>query len=104
MIYVDGSHLFEDVFVDGYFVVRLLREGGVVAFDDSTNQNIAKVLRLLRSSLYGCFEELDLSRYQADGRGGLIYQLARRLGRVQLTAFRRVGDVAREWSAPFHPF
>jgi predicted O-methyltransferase YrrM len=104
MIYVDGSHLFEDVFVDAYFAIRLLLEGGVIAFDDSTNQNVTKALRFQRRSLQGRLEELDLSRYRPDGQSGLIYQVARRLGRVQLTAFRRIGDVAREWNARFHPF
>jgi len=27
-MYVDGSHLFEDVFVDAYFGARLLTDGG----------------------------------------------------------------------------
>jgi hypothetical protein len=29
---VNGSHLFEDVFVDAYFVTRSLTKAGVVAF------------------------------------------------------------------------
>jgi hypothetical protein len=28
LIYIDGSHLVEDVFVDAYFAIRLLTEGG----------------------------------------------------------------------------
>ena len=28
IMYVDGSHLFEDVFVDAYFGARLLTDGG----------------------------------------------------------------------------
>ena len=51
LVYIDGSHLFEDVFIDAYFVARLLTQGGVVVFDDSTNPHIAKVLRFLRRVL-----------------------------------------------------
>ena len=35
LVYIDGSHLFEDVFVDAYFVSKLLSAGGIVLFDDS---------------------------------------------------------------------
>jgi hypothetical protein len=104
MVYVDGSHLFEDVFVDAYFIVRLLSEGGVVAFDDSSNRHVAKMLRFLRSSLQGRVEELDLSDYRKNGTNGLIHRAARRLGKVQLTAFRRIAGMTREWNAPFHTF
>jgi hypothetical protein len=32
LVYIDGSHLFEDVFVDAYFVIRLPSERGVDAY------------------------------------------------------------------------
>jgi len=103
LAYVDGSHLFEDVFVDAYFVTRLLAEGGVVAFDDSSNPHIAKVLQFLRTSNRGALDELDLSCYRKDGNR-LIYRVAQRFGKVQLTAFRRVGSIEREWNAAFNRF
>jgi cephalosporin hydroxylase len=101
LVYVDGSHLVEDVFVDAYFVIRLLTEGGVVLFDDSSNSHIAKVLRFLRSSIRGGLEELKLSHCN---RHRFIYSVARRLGKVNLTAFRRIGRVERAWDSAFHPF
>jgi cephalosporin hydroxylase len=68
LVYVDGSHLFEDVFVDAYFVTRLLSAGGVVAFDDSVNPHIAKVLRFLRTNIpRSALEELDLGSYRPYG-------------------------------------
>lgn len=30
-VYVDGSHLVEDVFIDAYYVARLLADNGIVA-------------------------------------------------------------------------
>jgi len=104
LIYVDGSHLFEDVFVDAYFVIRLLTEGGIAAFDDSSNPHIAKVLRFLRTSTRGALEELDLSHYRETRQERFIYSIGRRLGKVQLTAFQRSGNIERSWNAPFHQF
>jgi cephalosporin hydroxylase len=103
LVYVDGSHLFEDVFVDAYFITRLLSEGGVVAFDDSANPNVAKVLRFLRKNLREALSEVDLAPYRADG-DGWGYRMGRLLGKVQLTAFKRVGNCEREWNAPFVSF
>jgi Methyltransferase domain len=103
LIYVDGSHLFEDVFVDSYFVIRLLTEGGVVAFDDSSNPHIAKVIAFLRSNLHGALDELDLSRYRKKEER-LCYRVARYFDKVQLIAFRRVGSVERNWDAAFRSF
>lgn len=99
-VYVDGSHLFEDVFVDAYYGARLLREGGLIAFDDCTDPHVAKVLRFLRRALPGLAEE-DLSVYRPDRAR---HRLARWLGRAQLVAFRRVGEVERPWDARFEPF
>ena len=96
--YIDGSHLFEDVFVDAYFVLRMIVLGGVVAFDDSTNPHVAKVLRFLRRNCKAGLREMDLTAFRTR-RGGLPYRLARRLGKVQLTAFQRVGSVERAWNS-----
>jgi len=104
LVYVDGSHLFEDVFVDAYFVLRLLSPGGLVAFDDSANRHVAKVLRFLRTNLRGLVEEVDLGRYRPVGGNGIAYALAKRLHKVQLTAFRRVGPAERKWDADFTRF
>jgi hypothetical protein len=103
LVYVDGSHLFEDVFVDAYFAIRVLGQGGVIAFDDSTNPHIAKLLGFLRTSIRGGLEEIDLSQYGRE-RSHLIYRFARYFRRVQLTPFRRVGSVERVWDAAFLPF
>jgi hypothetical protein len=102
-IYIDGSHLFEDVFVDTYFSIRLLTMGGIIAFDDSTNPHVAKVLKFLRGSIGTGLEELDLTRFRERPKS-LSYRLGRALGKVQLTAFLRVGEVERVWDAPFHSF
>lgn len=103
LIYVDGSHLVEDVFVDAYYAIRLLSPGGIVAFDDSSNPHVAKVLRFLRTSCRDGLEEQDLAPFRSDGNG-LRYRAARLMGKVQMTAFKRIGPVEREWSARYNPF
>jgi len=102
LIYIDGSHLFEDVFVDAYFAIRLLTQGGIVAFDDCSSPHVAKVLRYLRTNLR-VVQEINLSCYP-EGRQNLTYSVAQYFGKVQMRAFRRIGDADRAWDAPFHSF
>jgi hypothetical protein len=104
LVYVDGSHLVENVFVDAYYVARLLCEGGVVAFDDSTYPHVRKVVKFLRTNCRTGLEEIHLLPYRADRGTSYRYRIARLLGRVQMTAFRRIGVIEREWNAAFHPF
>ena len=103
-IYVDGSHIFEDVFVDAFYSCRLLVDDGVIAFDDCSATDVAKVLRFLRTNLSESLAELDLTQYRQEGQRGLTYRAARLLGKVQLTAFRKIGSPVREWNAPFSDF
>lgn len=103
LIYVDGSHLFEDVFVDAYFSTQLLSEGGLMLFDDSADPHVAKVLRFLESNYAGILEPFDLGPYQLPDRPWMK-RLANKLGYRQLTAFRKTGDPPREWDAPFKSF
>jgi predicted O-methyltransferase YrrM len=103
LVYIDGSHVFEDVFVDSYFVTRLLIEGGLVLFDDSSNAHVRKVIRFLRTNLRLALTELDLSLFRNRSER-IPYRVARYFEKVQLTAFRRVGNVERNWNAPFHAF
>ena len=106
--YVDGSHLFEDVFVDAYFIMRLLAINGVVAFDDSSSRHVSKVIQFLRTNLRQALKELDLTIYRQDvhslPKRVFFYRIARHLGKTQLIAFQRVGTVEREWSAPLYSF
>lgn len=104
LVYVDGSHLVEDVFVDAYFATRLLEEGGVVAFDDSTHPHVRKVLSFLRTNCRAALAELDLRPYRVDGGATATYRVARWLKKTQMTAFRRIGGIDRAWDSPFRSF
>jgi cephalosporin hydroxylase len=104
LVYIDGSHLFEDVFVDFYYVARVLSMEGIVVFDDSTNPNVMKVLKFIRRNLRSEFEEVDLAPFRLDRGHSFKYRLAKRLGKLQMTAFRRVGPPVRQWDSAFANF
>lgn len=104
LVYIDGSHLFEDVFIDAYYTSRLLSEGGVVTFDDCRDPHVRKVLEFIGRNLGQCLEELDLRPFRADQGRSPKYRLARLMGQTQMRAFRRVRAMARPWNAPFHNF
>jgi cephalosporin hydroxylase len=95
MIYIDGSHLFEDVFIDAYFCVRLLETGGYLLFDDSTDPHVAKVLAFINASVAGLERQAEITWRKT---------IARYLGKRQLTVYRRIGAVDREWNARFNRF
>jgi cephalosporin hydroxylase len=95
LIYVDGSHLFEDVFVDAYFSARLLGDHGYLLFDDSSNGHVAKVL---------AFIDKSVPTLERVPERGLRQRIAHLLGRRQLTIYRRIGPIDRPWSTQFHNF
>ncbi len=42
---IDGWHTFDQVLVEFYYINRMLKVGGVVAFDDATRRSINRVIR-----------------------------------------------------------
>ena len=103
LIYVDGSHLFEDVFVDTYFAIRCLSDDGVILFDDSAQHHVQKALRFVRANLSASLQEVDLAKYHPTGNSWK-YKLARATRRLQLTAFKKVGVLPRAWDSALHDF
>lgn len=104
LAYIDGSHLFEDAFVDFYYISQLLNPRGLVLFDDSADPHVAKVLRFIDRNFHGSFVREDLSRFRRTWGERLRYKAARWLKRTQLTAYRKIGPTRREWNARFVPF
>lgn len=106
LLYIDGSHLFEDVFVDFFYCARLVCPGGVILFDDASDRHVAKVIRFVRRNMRHAFREVDLEKYRdmTSFAGRLKYRTATALGRIQLVAFERIGDPIRAWSSPFSAF
>ena len=95
LIYVDGSHLFENVFVDGFYGARLLAEDGYLLFDDCADPHIAKVMGFIDKNVRGLSRQPERTLRQS---------VARILGRRQLAIYRRIGPIERPWNSPFSRF
>jgi cephalosporin hydroxylase len=104
LVYVDGSHLFEDVFVDFYFVRQLLGDGKIVLFDDCSNPHVRKVLHFVRTNLAESFMLFDLGPFREDKGRSLKYRLAGLAGHRQLLALQKTGPSERPWDTRFHNF
>lgn len=102
LIYIDGSHLCEDVFVDMYFAIDLLDENGIVVFDDCCDKHVAKVIKFVRTNLHQVLEEVDLDRFGE--ATSFRKQVARALGYRQAVGFRRTSQSRRPWNARFVGF
>jgi hypothetical protein len=72
--FVDGSHVFHNVFVDLYFLRELIRPGGLIVLDDCDWPSVATAVE---------YYELNAG-WRADGRG-----LPPRLRAFRLPASRR---------------
>jgi predicted O-methyltransferase YrrM len=99
LIYIDGSHLFEDVFVDFFFSARLLSVGGLLIFDDCYDKHVKKLVSFIDSNYRGI-----LAREDAVRRKTLKQSIGHKLGIQQLVAYRKVSCPPREWNATFRGF
>jgi hypothetical protein len=106
-IYVDGSHLFENVLIDAFYCAKLLNDGGLIAFDDCTDQHVGKAIAFIRSNLQNSLREI-LPR-------DLRSSAARILGKRQLATFERLpyegphqprkfDTPLREWNSKLRKF
>lgn len=106
VLYIDGSHLFEDVFIDFFYCARLVGLGGIILFDDAFDRHVAKVICFVRRNMRHAFREIGLEEYRdmTTTADRLKYRVAHALGRIQLVAFERIGDPARSWNSPLTAF
>lgn len=101
IIYIDGSHLFEDAFLDFYFAARLLNIGGIVLFDDCTDKHVHKVIRFIDANY-----AMILQRYSVDDfiRKPLLKRTVNRLGYSQLVAYSKLAEPPRPWNTSMAGF
>jgi predicted O-methyltransferase YrrM len=101
LIYIDGSHLFEDVFLDFAFTARLLPIGGLCLFDDCSDRHVQKVIRFIKTN----YRDV-LRRYPLEGlvKKPLLKRLANRIGFYQLAAFEKIAQTPRKWDSAFTSF
>jgi hypothetical protein len=102
LIYIDGSHLFEDVFVDFYFICDLLTPDGIVVFDDCCDKHVAKVMRFIQRNYSDILREIDLGEFV--GPIPLRKRIARLCGYRQARGFRKTSIRRRKWDARYIGF
>ena len=101
--YVDGSHLFEDVFLDFYYTSILLNKDGIVLFDDCTDRHVAKVIKFINKNYSDIWEPLNikpLGEQQKDFKK----KLGNLLGIRQSIGFKKISEPPRTWNVKFSNF
>ncbi|HVW17958.1 MAG TPA: class I SAM-dependent methyltransferase [Solirubrobacteraceae bacterium] len=80
-VFIDGSHRFDDIFVDFYYADHLLTPGGVVVFDDLWMRTARLVLAFIRTNRPDYTEVPDVPRTFAtvrktgvDERNGMFHR------------------------------
>ena len=103
LIYIDGSHLFENVFIDFYYSDKLLKKQGVILFDDSSDSHVRKVTNFIETNFQNIYERFDLSRFRTKLDKWKL-NLAVLLKKNQLNAYRKIEHSERPWNVKFKNF
>ncbi|MBC6419493.1 MAG: class I SAM-dependent methyltransferase [Prochloron sp. SP5CPC1] len=101
--YVDGSHLFENVFLDFYYTSILLNKGSIVLFDDCTDRNVAKVIKFINKNYSDILQPLNVKPFEEPQKPS-YKKLGNLLGIRQLIGFRKIIEPPRQWNAKFRNF
>jgi predicted O-methyltransferase YrrM len=82
--FIDGSHMFDEVLIDFFYLDQILEIGGVIVFDDVGLQPVNAVVRfVLANRNYELIEVLKQLPTGAGNRGKrLVKRFLRRLGRT----------------------
>jgi predicted O-methyltransferase YrrM len=106
LIYIDGSHLFEDVFIDCYYSIELLTPNGILLLDDCSDAHIKKVVKFITNNCSNLLQPFDLLPFsKRKGWQRWKYKVGYALHKVQLRAFQKISQASRRaWNAPFVEF
>lgn len=96
LIYIDGSHIFEDVLVDVYFSHQLLNAHGLMILDDCADSHIKKIVRFLQTNWAEFYQEHSLLPYRKTA-STIRYRVGRILNKLQCRAFHKIKDGFRTW-------
>lgn len=100
LVYIDGWHNFDYAFRDCFFADKLLRLGGVVAFNDAGWRSVFKVIRFLQRFRH--YEEIAVGLPRRFAARNPVFAMAKRLeGRSTNDRYFRKLD---SWEPPsgFH--
>jgi len=96
MVYIDGSHQFEDVFCDFYYIAKITNINGLILFDDSSDVEVAKVIKFIKTNLADFFEYIPIYSVRSfDLRNQLKYLIGNYFQKNQLTIFRKINNGQR---------
>lgn len=101
LIYVDGSHIFENVFIDFFYSCRLLENRGLILFDDCTDKHVQKVIRFIDKNYWPILQRINLPFV---AKKSILKRFGNALGVSQLVAYRQIQDPPREWYVNFTNF
>ncbi len=91
LIFIDGSHFFDQTMVDCFYATKLLRSGGYLVIDDIQMEPVRVVLDYLLK--FPCYETFGAIEWDKGGRPAL-----RALAKAALAPFPR-GTLARYLSS-----
>ncbi|NEQ07435.1 MULTISPECIES: class I SAM-dependent methyltransferase [unclassified Moorena] len=104
LIYVDGSHLFEDVFIDFYYSTLLLEKDGIILFDDCADSHVRKLIKFIKTNYSDLLGSFSLEKYT---QKSFLKKIVNRLGYRQMEAFKRIGTPPRgaeAWNSKLKSF
>lgn len=91
LVFIDGSHLFSDTFVDAYYAYHLVPVGGLIVFDDKYLAAVRTVMNILRTN-FGC---ADYPYHQAADFGVMVKTETNRLDWTKFNSEFAPFEVAR---------
>ncbi len=83
--FIDGSHFFDQTFVELFYVDRLLKPGGVVVLDDTWAEPVRMVCQFAESN----YDYVFLGGHRRASKRGLSLWGKRRLARPLISAYRK---------------
>lgn len=98
LIYIDGSHLFDNVFLDAYYAYRLLNINGILVFDDCADTGVFKAINFLKKSNPTSLKKIDVRKYlKFSFLKNIVYPFASKTGKVQLQVFEKTAEEKHYW-------
>lgn len=93
LVFVDGTHSFDHVFVEFFYINRLLNKGGVVVFDDVQLKSIQKVLSFI--NCYGGYEKINVP--EIDQKTQLKVRKMMDVPESRIIGYKKVKSIYHKW-------